>query len=125
MLKKRMFNKLLVGGVVVSILLWVQMPLLAQEKTLQEQLEEAKAAIADQTWVIEKLKDNFFETTKKLMEEINSLKAIKGEQAATIEQITNNFFKVTGELNSEVAALEEKLLSKPQPSSKSPTTSSR
>ena len=99
MLKKGMFNKLLLVLVIISFTVCIQVPVVAQEKTLQDQLAEAKAAIADQTWIIEQLTDNFFETTKGLMKEIDSLKAANAERAETIKQITDNFFKVTGELN--------------------------
>ena len=47
-------------GLLVFGILWAQIPVKAQEKALREQLAEAKAAIADQVWIIEQMKDNFF-----------------------------------------------------------------
>jgi len=109
MMKKGMFNKLLLVLVIISFVVCIQVPVVAQEGTLQDQLAEAKAAIADQTWVIEQLTDNFFKTTKELVKEINSLKAANAEQAEIIKKITENFFKITGELEVINAELEDKI----------------
>ncbi len=120
MLAKNVLERCGAGGLLLAlVMLWTQIPAQAQEKTLRKQLEEARAAIEDQTWVIEQMKDNFFKITGQLEAELKQLrttntdlkatnadlkatnadlKATNAEQAQTIKQITDNFFKVTGEL---------------------------
>jgi len=113
MLAKNVLERCGAGGLLLAlVMLWTQIPAQAQEKTLRKQLEEARAAIADQTWVIEQMKDNFFKVTGQLEAELKqlrtantNLKATNVEQAQTIKQITDNFFKVTGKLNEEVNSL--------------------
>ena len=131
MLTKTFLKRCGMVGLLAFGILWTQMPVKAQEKSVREQLVEAKAAIADQVWIIEQMKDNFFKVTGQLETEIKKLRAINieqarklgseldrlkaaytnlevtnAEQAQTIKQITDNFFKVTGELNSKLDSLE-------------------
>ena len=110
MLKKGMFSKLLLVLVIISFAVCIQVPVMAQEETVQDQLAEAKAAIDDQVWVIEQMTDNFFETTAELMEEINSLKAANDEKGGTITQMTENFFNATGNLNAQIGPLEDQIV---------------
>lgn len=109
MLKKRMFKKGWPLVIVVAIALCVYLPVMAQEKILEDPLEEANTALAGQTWVIEQLTDNLFNATEELMEEIDSLNAFNCEQTETIKKITDNFFKVNGKLKPINAQLEQKV----------------
>ena len=99
MLTKSVLKRCGVVGLLAFGILWTQMPVKAQEKALREQLVEAKATIADQVWIIEHMKDNFFKVTGELNSKLDSLKTTNTEQAQTIKQITDNYFKVTGKLN--------------------------
>ena len=105
MLKKKIFRRLGWGGVAtLLVVLWAQMPIIAQGKTLQkktleEQLREAKKVIDDQMWTITQLKDNFYQTTNDLVKEIDSLKASYSDQAEVIKPITEKYLEITEELN--------------------------
>jgi len=92
-------------GLLAFGILWTQMPVKAQEKSVREQLVEAKAAIADQVWIIEQMKDNFFKVTGQLETEIKKLRAINIEQARKIEEITNVYSKKIQKLGGELDRL--------------------
>jgi len=96
----------IIVSLVLSCILWVQIPARAQENSLEEQLKKAKVAIADQKWIIEKLKDNFFETVAVLNKKIDSLKATNDEQAKTIKRLVSNYLAITKELKGKIASLE-------------------
>jgi chromosome segregation ATPase len=66
-------------------MLLATMPLMAQEKSLEEKLEEAKAAIEDQEWIIRQLEKNFFKVVAELNEELDFLRALSGKQLEEIE----------------------------------------
>ena len=104
MLTKNVLKRCGVVGLLVFVMLWTQIPVKAQEKSLREQLEEAKTAIAGQVWIIEQIKDNELGRLKAVY---TNLEAINAEQAQTIKQIADNFFKITSELNEEIAFLEK------------------
>lgn len=93
-------------GLLVFGILWTQIPVKAQEKTLREQLAEAKAAITDQVWIIEQMKDNFFKVTGQLEVEIKKLRATNTEQARKIEEVTNVYLRKIQKLGSELDRLE-------------------
>jgi len=93
-------------GLLVFGILWTQIPVKAQEKALREQLAEAKAAIADQVWIIEQMKDNFFKVTGQLEVEIKKLRATNTEQARKIEEVTNVYLRKIQKLGSELDRLE-------------------
>ena len=115
MLKKGMFKKLLPLVIILAIALCAHLPpIMAQEKILEEPLQEANTALAGQTWVIEQLIDNSFNATEELMEEIDSLNAFNCEQAETIKNITDNFFKVNGKLKPINAELDGKVAKQKQ-----------
>jgi len=100
MLGKKIFRRLGWGGVaILLVVLWAQMPIIAQEKTLAEQLREAKKVIDDQMWIITQLKDNFYQTTNDLMKEIDSLKASYSDQTEAIKPIAEKYLEITEELN--------------------------
>jgi len=92
-------------GLLAFGILWTQMPVKAQEKSVREQLVEAKAAIADQVWIIEQMKDNFFKVTGQLETEIKKLRAINIEQARKIEEITNVYSRKIQKLGGELDRL--------------------
>jgi len=75
----------LVACVVFSLMLLATVPLMAQEKSLEKQLEEAKAAIEDQEWVIRELEKNFFKVVGELNEELDFLRALSSKQLDEIE----------------------------------------
>jgi len=104
--KGRLLSRGIMVSLVLSCILWVQIPARAEENSLEEQLKKAKIAIADQKWVIEKLKDNFFETVAVLNKKIDSLKATNAEQGKAIERLVSNYFAVTEDLNEKISSLE-------------------
>ena len=69
---------------VFSVMLLATVPLMAQDKSLEEKLEEAKAAIEDQEWVIRQLEKNFFKVVAELNEELDFLRALSGKQLEEI-----------------------------------------
>ena len=75
----------LVACMVFSLMLLATVPLMAQEKSLEKQLEEAKAAIEDQEWVIGQLEKNFFKVVAELNEELDFLRALSSKQLDEIE----------------------------------------
>lgn len=75
----------LVACVVFSLMLLATVPLMAQEKSLEKQLEEAKAGIEDQEWVIRQLEKNFFKVVGELNEELDFLRALSSKQLDEIE----------------------------------------
>jgi len=89
MLSKRGFGGVWDMGVVLclvfSIMLLATVPLMAQDKSLEEKLEEAKAAIEDQEWVIRQLEKNFFKVVAELNEELDFLRALSGKQLEEID----------------------------------------
>jgi len=89
MLSKRGFGGVWSMGVVLclvfSVMLLATVPLMAQDKSLEEKLEEAKAAIEDQEWVIKQLEKNFFKVVAELNEELDFLRALSGEQLEEID----------------------------------------
>ena len=105
MLTKTFLKRCGMVGLLVFGILWTQMPVKAQEKSLREQLAEAKAAITDQVWIIEQMKDNFFKVTGQLETEIKKLRAINIEQARKIEEITNVYSKKIQKLGGELDRL--------------------
>jgi len=105
MLTKTFLKRCGMVGLLVFGILWTQMPVKAQEKSLREQLVEAKAAITDQVWIIEQMKDNFFKVTGQLEAEIKKLRVINIEQARKIEEITNVYSKKIQELGGELDRL--------------------
>ncbi len=70
---------------VFSIMLLATVPLMAQDKSLEEKLEETKAAIEDQQWVIKQLEKNFFKVVAELNEELDFLRALTGKQLEEID----------------------------------------
>ncbi|MQY69548.1 MAG: hypothetical protein GH145_01620 [Firmicutes bacterium] len=105
MLTKTFLKRCGMVGLLAFGILWTQMPVKAQEKSVREQLVEAKAAIADQVWVIEQMKDNFFKVTGQLETEIKKLRAINIEQARKIEEATNVYSRKIQELRGELDRL--------------------
>jgi len=103
MLTKSFLKRCGMVGLLAFGILWTQMPVKAQEKSVREQLVEAKAAIADQVWVIEQMTNNFFKVTGQLEAEIKKLRAINIERARKIEEVTNVYSgkiqKLGGELD--------------------------
>jgi len=103
MLTKTFLKRCGMVGLLAFGILWTQMPVKAQEKSVREQLVEAKAAIADQVWIIEQMKNNFFKVTGQLEAEIKKLRAINIEQARKIKEVTNVYSgkiqKLGGELD--------------------------
>ncbi len=89
MLSKRGFGGVWSMGVVLclvfSIMLLATVPLMAQDKSLEEKLEETKAAIEDQQWVIKQLEKNFFKVVAELNEELDFLRALTGKQLEEID----------------------------------------
>jgi len=89
MLSKRGFGGVWDMGVVLclvfSIMLLATVPLMAQDKSLEEKLEETKAAIEDQEWVIRQLEKNFFKVVAELNEELDFLRALSGKQLEEID----------------------------------------
>jgi len=89
MLSKRGFGGVWSMGVVLclvfSIMLLATVPLMAQDKSLEEKLEETKAAIEDQQWVIRQLEENFFKVVAELNEELDFLRALSGKQLEEID----------------------------------------
>lgn len=75
----------LVACMVFSFMLLATVPLMAQEKSLEKQLEEAKAGIEDQEWVIRQLEKNFFKVVGELNEELDFLRALSSKQLDEIE----------------------------------------
>jgi len=75
----------LVACMVFSLMLLATVPLMAQEKSLEKQLEEAKAGIEDQEWVIRQLEKNFFKVVGELNEELDFLRALSSKQLDEIE----------------------------------------
>ena len=75
----------LVACMVFSLMLLATVPLMAQEKSLEKQLEEAKAGIEDQEWVIRQLEKNFFKVVAELNEELDFLRALSSKQLDEIE----------------------------------------
>ncbi len=70
---------------VFSVMLLATVPLMAQDKSLEEKLEETKAAIEDQEWVIRQLEKNFFKVVAELNEELDFLRALSGKQLEEID----------------------------------------
>ena len=105
MLTKTFLKRCGMVGLLAFGILWTQMPVKAQEKSVREQLVEAKAAIADQVWIIEQMKDNFFKVTGQLETEIKKLRAINIEQARKIEEITNVYSRKIQKLGGELDRL--------------------
>lgn len=89
MLSKRGFGGVWSRGLVLclvfSVMLLATVPLMAQDKSLEEKLEEAKAAIEDQEWVIRQLEKNFFKVVAELNEELDFLRALSGKQLEEID----------------------------------------
>ncbi|TET48247.1 hypothetical protein E3J59_00910, partial [Candidatus Aerophobetes bacterium] len=89
MLSKRGFGGVWSMGVVLclvfSIMLLATVPLMAQDKSLEEKLEETKAAIEDQQWVIRQLEENFFKVVAELNEELDFLRALSAKQLEEID----------------------------------------
>jgi Mg2+ and Co2+ transporter CorA len=105
MLRKSVLKRCGMIGLLAFGILWTQMPVKAQEKSLEKQLAEAKAAIADQVWIIEQMKDNFFKVTGQLEAEIKKLRATNVEQARKIEEITNVYLRKIQRLGGELDRL--------------------
>ena len=105
MLRKSVLKRCGVVGLLAFGILWTQMPVKAQEKSLEKQFAEAKAAIADQVWIIEQMKDNFFKVTGQLEAESKKLRAINVEQARKIEEITNVYLRKIQRLGGELDRL--------------------
>jgi len=102
---------------VFSVMLLAAVPLMAQEKSLEEQLEEAKAGIEDQEWVIKQLEKNFFKVVAELNEELDFLRALSGkqleeyeEQLLAMERLRGAYWKLQvklAEKDKEIAFFEE------------------
>jgi chromosome segregation ATPase len=105
MLTKSVLKKCGVVGLLAFGILWTQMPVKAQEESLKKQLAEAKAAITDQIWVIEQMKNNFFKVTGQLEAEIKRLRSINAEQARKVEEVTNVYSRKIQKLGDELDRL--------------------
>ncbi len=82
---RRVWRVGLVACMVFSLMLLATVPLMAQEKSLEKQLEEARVAIEDQEWVIGQLEQNFFKVVAELNEELDFLRALSTKQLDEIE----------------------------------------
>ncbi len=110
---KRGFRGVWSKGVVLclvfSVTLLATAPLMAQDKSLEKQLEEAKAAIEDQQWVIRQLDKNFLKIVAELKEELDFLRALTGKQLEEIDSYLKEMqsIKLAGEAQAqELAKLE-------------------
>ena len=110
---KRGFRGVWSKGVVLclvfSVTLLATAPLMAQDKSLEKQLEEAKAAIEDQQWVIRQLDANFLKIVAELKEELDFLRALSGKQLEEIDSYLKEMqsIKLAGEAQAkELAQLE-------------------
>ncbi|RLE09400.1 hypothetical protein DRJ00_04250, partial [Candidatus Aerophobetes bacterium] len=104
--KRKLLYNGLIGCLIWGVIMCMGVSAGAQQESLEKQLAEAKAAIADQITIIEKLKDNFFEVTGTLEKEIDRLKKVSAEKEKTIKKMTDNYFKVTGELKDKIEELQ-------------------
>ena len=103
------WGKVVVLCLVFSVTLLATAPLMAQDKSLEKQLEEAKAAIEDQQWVIRQLDANFLKIVAELKEELDFLRALSGKQLEEIDSYLKEMqsIKLAGEAQAqELAQLE-------------------
>ena len=106
MLMKNVLKRGGAVGLLAFVILWTQFPVKAEEKSLKQQLEEAKAAIADQVLIIEQMKDDFFKVTGQLEAEIKKLRATTAEQAREIARRAKEQMEFNKRLQGDIASLQ-------------------